>query len=238
MFFDLKNWKNKSKLEEFNSIKKEVIKFINLRKHKKKLYDFNFLYQDNQLLKKKISECHALYSDYEKIVLVGTGGSSLGSKAILEASLNNKVVFIENIDPNYVIDKIGKITEKKILLLLISKSGETTEVLSLYQTIINYFSKPFKLKNNILIITEKKNSTLYKICKKRNIKFVEHNSELGGRFSCFSETGLIPLKLAGLNSNYIKNLSDKTFNECINKNQYFFADTISSLFNIINKKKI
>ncbi len=56
MFFDLKNWKNKSKLEEFHSIKKEVLKLINLRQHKKKLYDFNFLYQDNQLLKKKITE--------------------------------------------------------------------------------------------------------------------------------------------------------------------------------------
>ncbi len=237
MFFDLKNWKNKSKLEEFYSKKKEVLKLINLRKHKKKLYDFSFLYQDNQLLKKKISECYELYSDYEKVVLVGTGGSSLGSKAILEASLNDKVLFIENIDPNYVLKKISKITEKKILLLIISKSGETTEVLSLYQTIINYFSKLFKLRDNILIITEKKNTTLYNICKKRNIKFIEHNSKLGGRFSCFSETGLIPIRLAGLNSNYIKNLSDQTFNECINKNQYFFSDNISALFNIIKKKK-
>ena len=237
MFFDLKNWKNKSELEEFRSIKKEVLKLINLKKHKKKLYDFNFLYQDNQLLKKKISECYDLYSGYEKIILVGTGGSSLGSKAILEASLNNKIIFIENIDPSYVIKKIAKITEKRILLLIISKSGETTEVLSLYQIIINYFSKLFKFRNNILIITEKKDSTLYRICKKRNIKFIEHNSKYGGRFSCFSEAGLIPLKLAGLNSNYIKNLSDQTFNECINKNQYSFADTVTALINIINKKK-
>ena len=91
------------------------------------------------------------------------------------------------------------------MLIIISKSGETTEVISLYQLIINYFPSLFNFKKNIIIITEEKNSTLYKFSKENNIRFIKHNDKIGGRFSCFSETGLIPVRLAGLNSIYIKN---------------------------------
>ena len=54
--------------------------------------------------------------------------------------------------------------------------------------------------------------------RKKN-KFIEHNSKIGGRFSCFSETGLIPVELAGLNSNYIKNLSNNTIKKMFVYNQ-------------------
>ena len=155
----------------------------------------------------------------------------------MESGNNNRVVFIENIDPDYVIKKISKVKKKKILLLIISKSGETTEVLSLYQIIINYFSDLFNSKKNILIITEKKNSFLYRIAKSEDIKLIEHNPKIGGRFSCFSETALIPLKLAGLNSFYIKNLADKTFNKCIKEDNYSFSENIVALNSLINKKK-
>ncbi len=233
MFFEIKNWKNKVALEEFRKKKKEVLNLVNLDK----LSNFSFLHQEKKILKKKILECSELFSNYEKIVLLGTGGSSLGCKAILEAGNNNRVVFIENIDPDYVIKKISKVKKKKILLLIISKSGETTEVLSLYQIIINYFSDLFNSKKNILIITEKKNSFLYRIAKSEDIKLIEHNPKIGGRFSCFSETALIPLKLAGLNSFYIKNLADKTFNKCIKEDNYSFSENIVALNSLINKKK-
>ena len=82
--------------------------------------------------------------------MLGTGGSSLGSKAILEAGSNEKIIFIENIDPHYVLKKINSIKEKNTLLIIISKSGETTEVISLYQLIINYFPSLFNLKKILL----------------------------------------------------------------------------------------
>ncbi|RPH05650.1 MAG: hypothetical protein CBC53_004795, partial [Alphaproteobacteria bacterium TMED93] len=118
-----------------------------------------------------------------------------------------------------------------------SKSGETTEVITLYQLIIKYFSNFFNVKKNIIIITEENNSTLYKLGRKKNIKFIEHNPRIGGRFSCFSETGLIPVQLAGLNSIYITSLSNKTFKDCLHNNAFFLADNISILYNFINKGK-
>ena len=236
MFFDLKNCKNRVNSKEFKKKKKIVDNLVSEKKYKEKLHDFSFLFQDNKLLKKKIIECTGLFSGYKKIIVIGTGGSSLGSKALLEADSNNKIIFLENIDPKYLLLKLNKIKESKILLLIISKSGETTEVLSLYSVIVNHLSKYFKKKNNIIIISDKKESPLLELSKKYKIKFIEHNSKIGGRYSCFSETGLIPLNLAGLNSMNIKKLSDKVLSECFN-NKYFFSENIAVLSTLIGKKK-
>ena len=237
MFFDIKNWNNKVSSEEFQRDKKKVLKLFNFKNNKKLLDEFSFLKQDSKILKKKILEANKEFSSFKKIVLIGTGGSSLGSKAILDAGLNEKVIFIENIDPQYVVKKINRIKEKRILFIIVSKSGETSEVISLYQVIINYFHSAFNLKNNIIVITEEKNSTLYKLCKQKKIKFIEHNSKIGGRFSCFSETGLIPASLAGLNSNYIKTLSNNTIKKCLYSNEYLLSENISLLFNFLKKNK-
>ncbi|MDC3023862.1 hypothetical protein OA264_00100 [Alphaproteobacteria bacterium] len=237
MFFDIKNWKNKSNSKEFLINRKQVLKLIQSRNNKSPLKEFSFLNQDNKVLKHNILEASKDYYRFKKIVVIGTGGSSLGSKAILEVNSNKNVIFIENIDPNYVLKKVNCIKEKNTLLIIISKSGETTEVIALYQVIINYFSNYSNIKKNIIIITEEKNSTLYKLSKKENIKFIEHNNKIGGRFSCFSETGLVPVKLAGLNSIYIKDLSDKTFREYFDKSKTSLAENISSIFNLIRKTK-
>jgi len=94
-------------------------------------------------------------------------------------------------------------------------------------------------KSRALVITEKQNSSLFRICEEEEIKFIEHNPNIGGRFSCFSITGLLPAKLAGLNSNYIKKLSNLTFKEIINNNKYSFVDNLASLLclNKTNKYK-
>ena len=236
MFFEIKNWHNKVSSKEFQNNKKKILKLFDLN-NKEFLKEFSFLNQDIKLLKKKISDTCEDFKAFKKILLIGTGGSSLGSKAILEAGSNDKIVFIENIDPNYVFKKIKSIKEKNILLIIISKSGETAEVITLYQLIIKYFSNFFNVKKNIIIITEENNSTLYKLGRKKNIKFIEHNPRIGGRFSCFSETGLIPVQLAGLNSIYITSLSNKTFKDCLHNNAFFLADNISILYNFINKGK-
>ena len=62
---------------------------------------FSFLNQDEKKLKEKITEVSKNFPNFKQIVLLGTGGSSLGSKAILEAGSNEKIIFIENIDPHY-----------------------------------------------------------------------------------------------------------------------------------------
>ena len=74
---------------------------------------------------------------------------------------------------------------------------------------MNSFKNNFDLINNTLIISDKK-STLRNIANKYSIDVLDHDETIGGRFSCFSLTGLLPMYLAGINSIKLKELVDKS----------------------------
>jgi glucose-6-phosphate isomerase len=155
-------------------------------------YSFNF-----QSIKK--------FNNFQTVVVIGMGGSILGTKAIysfLKHKIKKKFVFIDNLDQDFLskIKQECKLT--KTLFLIVSKSGNTNE------TIINssYFKFFFK-KSNTIIISENKNNILYKFAKNKGFDFIKHNPLIGGRYSVFSEVGMLPAYLMGLNpKNFKKNL--------------------------------
>ena len=77
---------------------------------------------------------------------------------------------------------------------------ETIETISQLFYITNKFDeKNIPKKKNIFIITENKKSFLKNLQESEKYSFLEHSSEIGGRFSIFSVTGLVPAKLSGFN---------------------------------------
>ena len=82
----------------------------------------------NVLIKKK--EC---------FVILGTGGSNLGSRALINAlrvEYKNKILFFDNIDPLNFRNSILKLNIEKTGFIIISKSGSTSETLSQFSSII------------------------------------------------------------------------------------------------------
>ena len=73
------------------------------------------------------------FKNYQKIVLIGMGGSILGSEAIknfLQKKIKKKVYFFNNLDLGVILKFKKKENLNKILFLVISKSGNTIETLS------------------------------------------------------------------------------------------------------------
>ncbi|MBI5412768.1 hypothetical protein HZA42_00285 [Candidatus Peregrinibacteria bacterium] len=132
--------------------------------------------------------------DFKNICVVGIGGSSLGAKALLSALGSTNVEFLDNIDPDYVELKLNGLDPKQTLFVLISKSGETVEVLSLASVLLTKFHSS----KNFLIITDNKESSLGKLGKKHSIHIFQSQKELPGRFSVLSLVGLLPAVLAGV----------------------------------------
>ena len=155
-------------------------------------YSFNF-----QSIKK--------FNNFRTVVIIGMGGSILGTKAIysfLKHKIKKKFVFIDNLDQDFLSKIKRECKLAKTLFLIVSKSGNTNE------TIINssYFKFFFK-KSNIIIMSENKNNILYKFAKSKGFDFIKHNPLIGGRYSVFSEVGMLPAYLMGLNpKNFKKNL--------------------------------
>ena len=186
-------------------------------------YKFNFDIKD---LKR--------FNKLSNLVIIGMGGSILGSEAIyefLKKKIKKKIYFFDDIN----IQKISKFKKevniKKTVFVVISKSGNSIETLS------NFFSLKIieKVKNNIIIISEKKDNILYSLSKKLNLFYIEHKDYMGGRYSVLSEVGIVPAYLMGLNiSKMRKNLKKYL----INKEAKFLQESATKLANILRQKKI
>ncbi|MAV76801.1 MAG: glucose-6-phosphate isomerase [Candidatus Marinimicrobia bacterium] len=171
-------------------------------------YNFNF---------KKVK----YFKKFETVILIGMGGSILGTKAIysfLEHKIKKKFIFLDNLDEKYLLKIKKEINLKKALFMIVSKSGNTNE------TIINSsFFKSFFKKKNVIIVSEERNNILFNFSKNKDFYFVRHHPNIGGRYSVFSDVGMLPAYLMGLEPrNFKKNIpkllnSKKLLSENIKK---------------------
>lgn len=169
------------------------------------------------------------FRKFKTVIVLGMGGSILGTKAIysfLKYKIKKKFIFIDNLDQEKLIKTKKNYNLKNVLFLIISKSGNTTE------TIVNTgFFKPFLKKSNTIIIAEDKNNLLANFAKEKSFKLVKHSSKIGGRYSVFSDVGMLPSYLMGLNPiNFKKNIP-KLFN-----NNVFLKESIKQIKKIKLKK--
>ena len=159
--------------------------------------------------KKQISK----FKNYNLIKIIGMGGSILGTQAIydfLKEKVKKKIVFIDNIETSK--KKINY--NKKLLNIIISKSGNTLETIANTNIFVNK-------KNKNIFITENSNSYLRILANSLKSEIIEHKNFVGGRYSVLSEVGMLPAELIGLNQKKFKQLNNliknkKFINELIN----------------------
>ena len=152
-----KNLHSKDRVK-LNKIIKSIYNNLDSKKNAFHFLSKNFFLDLNKHNLKK-------FIKYKTIVLIGMGGSILGSRAIysfLKKKIKKNLIFIDNLD-QLKIEKIRKQKNiKKSLFIIISKSGNTIETLinsSLLKDKISY--------KNTIIITEKKNNLLNTFAKKK-----------------------------------------------------------------------
>lgn len=149
---------------------------------------------------KKTAENLIKISDY--ILVLGIGGSYLGAKAIIEALEGNGKVLFAGFDLSpYDLNKIlNKIKEKEISLIVISKSGTTTETSIAFRIFKEIIEKKYgenSFKERIICVTDKKKGALVKFSEKYGCKKYIIPDDIGGRFSVFTPVGLLPIACEG-----------------------------------------
>ena len=138
------------------------------------------------------------------IVVIGIGGSSLGTKAIYHflkpvKELKRKLHFIDSTDPIAInnLQKEVNFSSKSTHFLVISKSGNTIETIAAYKYVLGAVNRSTANHCPFTFITDK-NSPLEKHAKEMGGIVVNIQDNIGGRFSVLSSVGLIPLMLAGI----------------------------------------
>lgn len=178
-------------------------------------FDGELLEKIKKIKKEKVSR------DLKYIVLIGIGGSNLGAKAIYDAIFGcfdileprrfPKMIFLDAIDPEFnakfkiFLKNEVKKTEE-ILIVIVSKSGETLETKINDELVANVFSKHFgkKAEDRFVVITDFK-SKLWRETEEKKSAVLEIPKRVGGRYSIFSSAGLFPLAVCGVD---IKKLQD------------------------------
>jgi len=156
---------------------------------------------------KKIAQNLIKISDY--IIVLGIGGSYLGAKAIIEAlNGNNKVIFVGYDLSPYDLNKVlKKIKDKDLSVVVISKSGTTTETsisFRIFKDIIVDKYGESSIKERIVCITDRSKGALVKFVEKYGCEKLIIPDDIGGRFSVFTPVGLLPIACEGHDIEIIK----------------------------------
>ncbi len=163
----------------------------------------NILY-NNKLLDETIDITKNFSKDKKNFLIFGTGGSNLGAKAIInikQGVVKKNIFFYDNIDPIKFKNDIDKIDLLNAGIIIISKSGSTPETLSQFASLIEIFDQKYLLDilfKNTLVITEDNPSPLFSIAHDYNCKIMKHEKDIGGRYSLFSNVGMVPAIIAGV----------------------------------------
>ena len=155
-----------------------------------------------------LAEIAARFSDFQDVIILGTGGSNLGAKALcalqsIHPDLPHPTVprlrFFDNIDPVTFERLLDTWEPEETGLIMISKSGTTFETLAQSLILVDaYQQHDVPLSEHALIITTPFSSPLRDLADQYEIPCLDHDPKVGGRFSVFSLVGLLPAMIAGL----------------------------------------
>lgn len=138
-------------------------------------------------------------------VVIGIGGSNLGTRAILDAASAEdyrgmRTHFAENIDPTTIKRLLDGLALETTLFLVITKSGTTLETMGLFWIAYERVVKAVGVESasrHFVAITDPESGSLRPLVESMGLDSFDVPPNVGGRFSVFTNVGLVPLALAG-----------------------------------------
>ncbi len=140
------------------------------------------------------------------VVVIGIGGSYLGSKAVIDAISNpfitSNVVFAgHNMGEDYIYDLCEFLKDKKFGIIVISKSGTTTESAIAFRILLEQLEQQMgheEARKRIVAITDAERGALRTFATTEGYKTYVIPDNVGGRFSVLTPVGLLPIAVAGI----------------------------------------
>ena len=144
-------------------------------------------------------------------VVIGIGGSYLGSRAVIEAlshtfstlrkDSHHEVIFAgQNLSEDYVADLLEILDKVNYSIVVISKSGVTTEPAIAFRIIRNHLEHKVgeaEAAKRIIAITDSKKGALRPLAQLNGYQTFVIPDNIGGRYSVLTPAGLLPVALCG-----------------------------------------
>ena len=151
---------------------------------------------------------------HDHVLVLGIGGSALGTKALLNAlkppawnELDDeardffpRLTVLENIDPISVSAALRRIDPRRVLVNVISKSGGTAETMAQYLVVRAWLEDALgpAAYRHLVFTTDPSRGALRELAQQDHIATLDVPTDVGGRFSVLSPVGLLPAALVGI----------------------------------------
>ncbi|MGH6767795.1 MAG: glucose-6-phosphate isomerase [Xanthobacteraceae bacterium] len=163
-----------------------------------------------------------LAADATDIVILGTGGSSLGGQTLAQLAdhavpglgllrAGPRLHFMDNLDPETYGALLGKLPLASSRFVAISKSGGTGETLMQVAAALTAVKKAglaVRIPDLFLGLTEQakdnKRSGLRVLFDEHKIAMLDHDPGVGGRYSVLTNVGLLPAAVLGLDIDAVR----------------------------------
>ena len=155
----------------------------------------------------------SLASLADVIVVIGIGGSYLGTKAVYEA-MNDSFQLLrkkqdrplllfagQNLSEDYLSELLAAVKPYRIAAIVISKSGTTTEPAVAFRLIKEEIESRYgkaEASKRIVAVTDAKRGALRTLATQEGYATFVIPDNVGGRYSVLTPVGLLPLAAAGV----------------------------------------
>lgn len=171
---------------------------------------------DVDVLENVIKKTERFSGKTKLVLIIGIGGSDMGTRAVYDALRGHfadfqiegnspKLISFSTVEPQVLSNIKDSLklysNPEDVVLVVISKSGTTTETIANANILFSLFSEQFgkEQAEKQTIIISGENSTLTKQSVEKGILTFSLPQNVGGRFSVFTTVGLVPLQLLGFN---------------------------------------
>ena len=145
------------------------------------------------------------------VVVIGIGGSYLGARAVIEALQHSfspmlpnekpQIVYAgNNMSEDYLHDLLDVLAVKDYSLVVISKSGTTTEPAIAFRILKQHCEQKYgveEARRRIVAITDKARGALKTLADQSGYPTFVIPDDVGGRYSVLTPVGLLPIAAAG-----------------------------------------
>jgi glucose-6-phosphate isomerase len=151
---------------------------------------------------------------FDHVLVLGIGGSALGTKAVLSAlrppawnewddegrEFFPRLTVLDNVDPTSVKAALSRIDPRRVLVNVISKSGGTAETMAQYLIVRAWLDQALgsAVHRHLVFTTDPVRGALRELASRDGIATLSVPPDVGGRFSVLSPVGLLPASLVGV----------------------------------------
>jgi glucose-6-phosphate isomerase len=177
-------------------------------------YGFYDLVEQGATVRQIQTFAEGLGQAHDHVLVLGIGGSALGTKALLNAlrrpAWNEwddegreyfpRLTVLENVDPTTIAAALRRIDPRRVLVNVISKSGGTAETMAQYLVVRRWLEDTLGAAayRHLVFTTDPARGALREIAGREGVATIDVPPAVGGRFSVLSPVGLLPAALVGI----------------------------------------